>query len=144
MSGLNLGARSGTSAAALLVLSLAVAGAVLAFDLSLPLGVAGGVPYVALVLVGLWAPWRRYVLVLAAVATVLTLVGYAFSPPGGVPWIVLTNRLLVLFAIWVVAALAFERKGAEGAKARRSSASIGNTPWAKRRTSSSPTSFPRS
>ena len=86
-------------------LSLTLAAAMLAFDLSLPLGVAGAVPYVALVLIGLWSPWRHYVLVLAMAGTVLTGLGYLYSPVGGVPWVVLTNRCLALFAIWTVAGL---------------------------------------
>jgi PAS domain S-box-containing protein len=84
-----------------------VGGLGLLFDLSLPLGVAGGVPYVALVLVGLGAAWRPYILVLALASTVLTLTGYALSPEGGTPWMVATNRLLALFAIWVVAVLLY-------------------------------------
>ena len=35
----------------------------------------------------------------------MTATGYVLSPPGGVVWVVLTNRLLALFAIWVTAAL---------------------------------------
>ena len=88
---------------AAVAVSTAVAVAILAFDFSLPLGVAGGVPYVALVLVGLWSPWRRYIYLMAAVGTVLTAVGYYASPAGGTPWVVLTNRGLAVFAIWVTA-----------------------------------------
>ncbi len=91
----------------LYVLTFGLAFAVLLFDLALPLGVAAGVPYVALVLLGLRARWRPYIFVLAAVATVLTVVGYLYSPPGGVGWIVLTNRGLALFAIWVSAVLLY-------------------------------------
>jgi PAS domain S-box-containing protein len=77
--------------------------AFLIFDLSVPLGLAGGVFYVALVGLGWWLPHHRHVLVLAAVSTVLTIVGFMFSPDGGVPWIVISNRVLALFAIWVMA-----------------------------------------
>lgn len=86
-----------------------VAGAVLFFDLTMPLGVAGGVPYVVLVMMGLWFPKREYVFHLAVIGTALTLFGYAFSPDGGVPWIVMTNRLLAIFAIWVIAMLIYSR-----------------------------------
>ena len=41
--------------------------AVFILDLSLPLGVAGGVPYVALVLVGWWFPKRWTIVLLAAI-----------------------------------------------------------------------------
>ena len=89
----------------LIALSLALAAGGFAFDLSLPLGVAGGIPYVALVLVGLWGPWRRYIFVLAALASALTVLGYFLSPAGGEHWMVLVNRGLALFAIWAVAFL---------------------------------------
>lgn len=66
-----------------------VAVTVLAFDLLLPLGVAGGVPYVALVLMGIWFSNPQSIYVLAAVGTALTIVGYFASPDGSIPWVVL-------------------------------------------------------
>ncbi|MDH5675079.1 MAG: response regulator [Myxococcales bacterium] len=75
--------------------------ATLALDLSLPLGVAGGVPYAAVTLLGLRGQTPRTSLLLAACGTGLTLVGWAASPPGGVAWMVTTNRALAVFAIWV-------------------------------------------
>ena len=86
-------------------IAILIAAGILAIDLSLPLGVAGGVPYVALVLVGWWFPRRRHIVYLALLATTLTFVGYAFSPSAGTLWVVLTNRFLALFAIWVTAIL---------------------------------------
>ena len=68
-------------------------------------GIAGGIPYIAFVLVGLWGPWRRYIFVLAALASVLSVLGYFLSPPGSEHWMVLVNRGLALFAIWAVAFL---------------------------------------
>jgi len=93
----------------LIVLVTALAGAVFLFDLSLPLGVAGGVPYVVLVLAGLWFPGRRSVLWLAGIGSALTIVGYFLSDPAGTQWMVLTNRGLALFAIWATAGLAYQR-----------------------------------
>ena len=115
MIGLNVNAQLGRSPMTLFALSIAVAVTVYAFDLRMPLGVAGGVPYVGLVLLGLWAPWRRYVFVLALAATVLIALGYLLSPPGGTPWVVLTNRYLALIAVWVTAVLAYHHKGTEEA-----------------------------
>ena len=43
----------------LVLLSTLVAALILTFDLSLPLGVAGSVPYAALVLLGMWMPTTR-------------------------------------------------------------------------------------
>ncbi|MCH8918588.1 MAG: PAS-domain containing protein, partial [Proteobacteria bacterium] len=91
--------------------------AVFAFDLSMPLGVAGGVPYVALVLL---APlFRRLwcIPALGAVATALTVSGYFLSPQGGELWMVLTNRGLALLVIWVTAYVVYQWAG-KGEKLR--------------------------
>jgi PAS domain S-box-containing protein len=83
--------------------AISVAVAILIFDLSVPLGLAGGVPYVALVGFGWWLPHHRHVLALALISSSLTITGYIFSPDGGIGWIVLANRGLAFFAIWVMA-----------------------------------------
>lgn len=83
-----------------LIVSTIICAVIFAFDLNFPLGVAGGVPYVGLVLVGLLTKNRRTVLLLAVAGSVLTIVGYYLSPPGGTHHIVLINRGLALFAIW--------------------------------------------
>ncbi len=95
------------------LVSIALGAAILLFDLSLPMGVAGGVSYVALVLIGLWTPGQRYVLGLAAIATALTVLGYFYSPSGSVALVVLTNRALAVFVIWITALLIAHRKQAE-------------------------------
>ncbi len=84
-------------------------------DLWMPLGVAGGVPYVAVVLLSLRSPRRQYTLNVATVSTALTILGFFFSsPPLGSPlWMILTNRFLALFAIWVTTILCLERKRVE-------------------------------
>ncbi len=88
-------------------LALAVGALTLAFDLSVPLGVAGGVPYAIMVVVGLWLPNPFWILALAALGTALTAVGYTLSAAGGTTWVVLTNRALALLIIWTCAGLAF-------------------------------------
>jgi len=65
-----------------LILVTIVAIAILTFDLSLPLGIAGGVPNVALVLIGIWLPKPKHIILLAVLGTLLTLVGYFLSPAG--------------------------------------------------------------
>ncbi len=95
-----------------LVISVAVP--ILLFDLLLPLGVAAGIPYVALVLLGIWFPERRHVYLLAAISSVLILVGYAASPTGIVLWwMALANRGLSLAAVWVTTILISLHKTAE-------------------------------
>lgn len=86
-----------------ILIAAIIAVTVFVLDITLPLGVAGGVPYVALVLVGWWFPKSKTILILAAIATVLTIVGYFVSPHGGIEWVVYTNRAYAIFAIWVTA-----------------------------------------
>ncbi len=88
-------------------LSLLISAAVFVIDIYFPLGVAGAVPYVALVLVGLIAQQPRAILVLATVATALTIAGYFFSPAGGIQHVVLINRGMALFAIWSTAIVSY-------------------------------------
>ncbi len=94
---------------AVVLLAMAIFG----IDLLLPLGVAGGVPYVAVVLFGWWLKPLGSVIWIAAFCSLLTALGYLFSPEGGVPWVVLLNRALALFAIWVTAVLVDRAKGSE-------------------------------
>lgn len=75
------------------------------FDLMIPLGVAGGVPYIAAILVTLWIQNRNFPVYLAILCSLLTMAGFFLSEDGGEIWKVLMNRGLALFAIWVTAAL---------------------------------------
>ncbi|MBU1387784.1 MAG: hypothetical protein KKE62_06205 [Proteobacteria bacterium] len=82
-------------------------------DLFIPLGVAAGVPYIAVVLVSLWIPKRNFTIWVAFVSSVLTITGLFYSPVGGEMWKVLFNRVLALFAIWTTAMLTLQRKTIE-------------------------------
>jgi signal transduction histidine kinase len=99
----------------LTLLLLLMSAGIFALDISIPLGVAAGVPYIAVVFLGAWLPWRHSIILLAAIGTVLTVLGYHFSAPAGIPWMVVTNRGLALFAIWVTAFLLMQRQGVEEA-----------------------------
>lgn len=90
------------------VFTLAIVGvmaAVFSFDLLMPLGVAGGVPYVIAVLISLRARRHKLTLRVSVGCSLLTLVGLVLSPPGNLLWMVLVNRGLALFVIWVTAGL---------------------------------------
>lgn len=87
--------------------------AILGVDLLIPLGVAAGVLYVSVVLFSLRHEQRRFTVTVAALCSVLTILGFFFSPPGGELWKVLANRALALFAIWVTAVLTLQRKALE-------------------------------
>lgn len=71
------------------------------FDLSLELGVAGGVTYIALVLYSLWGDKRSYLIWAGIVGTVGTCLGYYFSPSGEDNWKAIVNRFLAILVIWI-------------------------------------------
>jgi len=62
-----------------------VSALILVWDSLTPLGVAGGVPYVALVLLSMGTARERDTYYAAMVGTILTVVGYSLSPEGGEP-----------------------------------------------------------
>ena len=70
---------------------------------SLPLGVAAGVAYVAVVLISLWLSKWSFSLFVAGVVSALTIIGFVYSEPAGIPWMVIANRALALLAIWLTA-----------------------------------------
>ncbi len=109
--------------ARLIALAAALAAAIFILDTALPLGVAGGVPYVVVVLVSMWSPRREFTIIMAITGTVLTMAGFFISPAGGEMWKVLFNRFLALFAIWVTAVLVLYYKRAE-AEIRESADSL--------------------
>ena len=99
------------------LLVVLLVGATFAVDLLLPLGIAGGIPYVAPVLVTMWLPARRVMLPTALVCSVLIGAGWLLSPPGAPFWAVLPNRALAILAVWTVALLAFQRRRIESSLA---------------------------
>ncbi len=84
--------------------------AIFILDSLIPLGVAGGVPYILVVLVSLWSPRRKLPIYVAIGGSILTIVGLYSSPSGGELWKVLFNRSLALFAIWTTAILSLQRE----------------------------------
>ena len=97
----------------LIIFCLLLACAFFSVDIYIPLGVAGGVPYVAVILISLWSTNRRSVVYTALFCSALTIAGYYVSPQGGELWKVLANRFLALFAIWVTTVLGLLIKRAE-------------------------------
>lgn len=78
-------------------------------DLVIPLGIAGGVLYVVVVLLAMWLP-DRFVYLYATLCTGLTLVGFVASPEGGTLLTAIANRAVAIFSIWVVALLGLQRR----------------------------------
>lgn len=95
------------------LLCIVISCSIFTLDLSMPLGIAGGVPYITSVLVSLRISDSRFTIWLAVFCSLLTIIGYFFSPSGGELWKVLFNRALALFAIWVTTILALQQKQLE-------------------------------
>lgn len=106
----------------LITACLLIALAIFAFDSFTPLGVAGGTPYIFIVLLGLWSPRPRLPIYMAIGGSILTILGLYSSPPGGEAWQALTNRALALFAIWTTAILSVQRKALHEEKEKTLSA----------------------
>ncbi|MBT5073713.1 MAG: HAMP domain-containing histidine kinase [Kordiimonadaceae bacterium] len=83
-----------------IIIVLAVASATFILDITLPLGVAGGVPYVLLILTGLLFSTDKIFIYLGVFATILTWIGFFLSPENAALWIVITNRCYAMVAIW--------------------------------------------
>ena len=101
----------------IVILCIAVSLIIFGIDSFLPLGVAGGVPYILVILLSMWSSETKLPYQLAILVSILTIAGYFISPHGGEMWKVFVNRFLALFAIWVTAILSMKQKKAQEEKA---------------------------
>ncbi len=99
-----------TSDRKIIALCLILSIAIFIIDTFIPLGVAGGVPYILVVLISLWSPRTNLPIYMAIGGSILTVIGFYSSPSGGELWKVLFNRSLALFAIWTTAILSVQMK----------------------------------
>lgn len=97
--------RQASAPLALAALCAALAGAVFAVDVALPLGFAGAVPYVAVVILASRLPDPRSVFIAAALCTGLTVLGFLLSEPGADRVVAVANRTLAGLALWATAGL---------------------------------------
>ncbi|NIP99601.1 MAG: hypothetical protein GWM98_26390, partial [Nitrospinaceae bacterium] len=67
------------------------------------LGGGGGVPYVLLVLLAMWASRARYLLAAAVTGTLLTLLGFFYFPTDEEFLKIMVNRGESLLALWATA-----------------------------------------
>ena len=72
-------------------------------DLSLPLGIVGGIPYIVFILFGWFLPKKNSELILAFISTLLISIAYLISISSNENWMIITNRLLTIGAIWITA-----------------------------------------
>ena len=82
-------------------------------DLMIPLGVAHGTLYVVVIWLTLWTPRKDITYIAAILSSLLTMVGYALSPSGSAAWMVISNRVLSLLAIWVTTYICIKKKDSE-------------------------------
>jgi PAS domain S-box-containing protein len=75
------------------------------WDLNLPVGVIHGIPYVVLISASYWLPWRYAPAALAAVSTLLIVLGYAYSRVDIGTSALLLNVSLEATVLWVTAFL---------------------------------------
>lgn len=87
----------------LLGLAAVLTAAIFALDLSMPLGIAVCALYGVVILFGLFVELSGFALWAAAVATLLTTLAAALSPPDGVVAYAIINRALTIVGIWVTA-----------------------------------------
>jgi len=83
---------------------------ILFVDSIIPLGVAFGVSYVVVILLTSWLPGRRSTAFTTIACSLLVVVGLYLSPPSGVWWMVVLNRVLSVMAIWVAAVFVIRLK----------------------------------
>lgn len=86
----------------LLLFTAGLIAIILLLDISTPSGIAGGVPYVAVVAMGWWFPQRRHIVILSTIVSILTLMVYFLNFETN-EWQSLINRSYTLFVIWVTA-----------------------------------------
>lgn len=82
-----------------------LAAVIFALDLSMELGVASGVPYIAVILLGLSASQNRYFIISGVLTVLLIVLGFYLSPEGGESWKIFLNRSYSIFAVITTAVL---------------------------------------
>ena len=102
----------------LLLFSTALALGFFYFDLLIPLGIAGGIPYTALIALSVWSPQRTFTHYLTILSTVLIATGYFLTAKGDIYLMVVMNRFLSLAAVWVTSILIVFWKRSEEERVR--------------------------
>lgn len=102
-----------------LLFILLIAAFIFIVDVNTELGVAGGAPYVLVVLLAALQNDRSNLLKLVVLTTLLTLLGAYFSPAGGELWEVFVNRSYAIGVIWAMAILCHLKADAAESKYHR-------------------------
>ena len=86
-----------------LTFGVIISGLIFVVDTQIPLGIADGMLYVVLVLLGLMSRSRSFIIYAAILGSILNAAGFIVSPPGGEWGKVVANRCLAVFTIWMAA-----------------------------------------
>lgn len=87
----------------LAILAVALCIGVFIIDIETPIGVNDPLLYSAVLLVGLWARSAYFVVPVAALASILTILGTVAWHPGADSQLSILNRTLTILAIWLLA-----------------------------------------
>lgn len=88
-----------------MAISLSLIIAIFILNLFFPLGIAGGVLYIATIMLTLWLPGRRYTSIAGITSLILTIIGFYLSPSANYAKTIFENRMAVIFL--VIAAIVF-------------------------------------
>jgi hypothetical protein len=91
--------------------------AILYLDLQLPLGIAVAILYSGVVLLSLWSTNRKFILVVAIVASLFTIGPLFHKPPIADMGKAAANRGLALFSLWVACYLGLQKQVLEEKRA---------------------------
>ena len=90
-----------------------LAAAIFTLDLAQPLGLAVGMLYVLVIVLGLWTTWLPYPIVASVVATVLVVIDLVIGWPPATPGFTFSNRTLMVLVFASTAALVLRFKRLE-------------------------------
>lgn len=96
--------------------SLSLSAAIFYLDLTMPLGFTVNMLYFIVIVISFWVPLWRGTIQLGILTTILTIIGFFFSPPGGEFWKVLFNRLMGVAVVWITVWLIIRFKIADLAR----------------------------
>ncbi len=97
-----------------LLICILIIAAIFLFDISQKIGIVGSMLYIVPLVLCLLSPKRRTILIIALLASFLTLVAVPLKPPGEA-FLPFFNRPLCILIIWMVAIIGFQHKKVEEA-----------------------------
>lgn len=87
------------------ILSIVLAVGIFIFDILMPRGVSAGLLYIAVIVLGLWSPWKQQIYLLTLAMSLFILTGHLLSEESVSEWIVKVNLGMSITGLWVSAFL---------------------------------------